>query len=127
MDDNLLKVGKYKSEFNDILDINISELDIYRSNGLSVHMTKRRHENCLRYIDCIPEIINEPDYIGVNPNEKETESIELIKRYDDNVLVGIKLDKDRGYLYVSTMYDVQESKIQRRLYSGRIKEYLIDK
>lgn len=80
-----------------------------------------------KYIDYIPDIIDNPDYIGVNPNENGTDSIELIKRYRDNVMIGIKLDKENDYLYVSTMHDIQESKIQRRLYSGRIKEFHGDK
>ena len=37
-------------------------------------------------------------------------------------MIGIKLDKDGDYLYVATMYEVQESKIIRRLHSGRIKK-----
>ena len=112
MGENLLKVGRYNPEFNKVLGINIAEIDIYRSKGLPAHMLKSRHEKCLKYIDYIPEIIRCPDYIGVNPNEKGTDSIELIKRYKDN-----------EYLYVSTMHDIQESKIQRRLFSGRIKAF----
>lgn len=123
MDENLIKVGTYKIEFNEILGIDISELDIYQSSGLKKHMLKSRHEKCLKYIECISEIINDPDYIGVNPNENGADSIELIKRYEDNVLIGIKLDRDNDYLYVATMHDIQESKIQRRLHSGRIKKY----
>lgn len=42
-------------------------------------------------------------------------------QYEDNVMVGIILDTEDEYLYVSTMHDVQESKILRRLHSGRIK------
>lgn len=53
--------------------------------------------------------------------------MELVKKYNDNVMVGIKLDIERNYLYVSTMHDVQESKILRRLHSGRLKEFSIDK
>lgn len=127
MDNNLIKVGKYDKKFNDILGLNIDELDIYRSKGIPSHMIKRNHGKCLKYIDYIPDIIDNPDYIGINPNENGTESIELIKRYKDNVLVGIKLDKNNSYLYVSTMHDIQESKIQRRLHSGRIKELNVDK
>ncbi|MCM1326719.1 MAG: hypothetical protein NC243_09405 [Lachnoclostridium sp.] len=67
-----------------------------------------------------------PDYIGINPNENGVKSVELIKRYRDNVMIGIKLDSDNGYLYVSTMHDIQEKKIERRLFSGRIKEFVID-
>ena len=114
--EELIKVGKYNLEFNDILGINIDELEIFRSKGLPSHMVKRKHFKCLKYIDYIPDIILDPDYIGINPNEPEV-SIELVKRYTDNVMIGIKLDTDGNYLYVSTMHDVQESKIPRRLHS----------
>lgn len=126
MDDNVLKVGKYNAKFNDILGLNIEEVDIYRSKGLPTHMVKSKHFRALKYIDYIPEIIEQPDYIGVNPNENGTESVELIKRYKDNILVGIKLDEENGYLYVSTMHDIQEGKINRRLHSGRIKPFSVD-
>lgn len=124
--DHLLNVGRYNQKINQILNISIPELDIYRSEGLLVHMRKRKHFKCLKYLDCIPDIIANPDYVGVNPNE-EGKTIELIKRYEDAVLLGIKLDIDGGYLYVSTMYDLQEAKIARRLYSGRIKKFNVDK
>ncbi|MDD6414094.1 MAG: hypothetical protein PUG06_08530 [Blautia sp.] len=81
-----------------------------------------KYQNFLKYIDYIPDIIENPDYAGVNPNEKKNSSFELIKRYKDNVMIGIKLDKDGDYLYVATMHEVQESKIIRRLHSGRIKK-----
>jgi len=123
MNDNLLKVGDYNTKFNDILNLNIDTLEIYRSKGLPAHMLKSKHQKCLKYIDFIPDIIKEPDYIGVNPNENGTQSIELIKCYKDNIMIGIKLDSDNNYLYVSTMHDVQQKKIDRRLYSGRIKKF----
>lgn len=126
MNDNLLKVGKYNSQFNNILGIDIEELEIYRSKGLPAHMIKSGHGKCLKYIDYIPNIIEQPDYIGINPNENGTKSVELIKRYRDNVMIGIKLDSDNEYLYVSTMHDIQEKKIERRLFSGRIKKFTVD-
>ena len=123
--EELLKVGKYNLKFNELLGIDIKDFEIYRSKGLPSHMVKRKHFNCLRYIDYIPDIILEPDYIGVNPNEQGL-SIELIKRYADNVLIGVKLDAEKEYLYASTMHDVQEAKITRRLHSGRIKAFSVD-
>ena len=123
--EQLIKVGKYNLDFNALLGIEIDELNIYRSKGLPSHMVKRKHYKCLKYIDYIPDILIEPDYIGINPNEEGT-SIELIKKYDENIILGIKLDTDGEYLYVSTMYDIQESKISRRLFSGRIKPISVD-
>lgn len=124
--EELLKVGEYNPKFNEILGIDIGNLEIYRSKGLRSHMVKRKHFKCLKYIEYIPDIILNPDYIGINPNEPST-SIELVKRYADNVMIGIKLDTDGEYLYVSTMHDIQESKIARRLHGGRLKEFLVDK
>lgn len=123
--EELLKVGTYNPAFNEILGTSLDELEIYESKGLKAHMIKRKHFSCLKYIDCIPDIIMNPDYIGINPNEAG-DSVEYIKRYDNNVLLGIKLDTSANYFYVSTMFDIQESKITRRLHSGRIKQINID-
>lgn len=124
--EDLLRVGSFTEKFNNVLGANMEPLDIFRSKGLPAHMVKRKHYKCLKYIDYIPDIIANPDYIGINPNESGG-SIELVKRYEDNVLLGIKLDTDGQYLYVSTMYDVQESKVSRRLHSGRLKQFEVDK
>ena len=124
--EELILVGEYNIELNDILDIYIEKMIIYRSKGLPTHMVKRKHYNCLKYIDYIPEIIKNPDYVGVNPNES-TISFELIKKYLDNIMIGIKIDTDGRYLYVSTMHDIQESKVKRRLFSGRLKQISVDK
>jgi hypothetical protein len=122
--DKMLEVGIYQEEFNKILNIDLPTGTIYQSKGLSIHMKKRKHFKCLKYIDNISDIIKNPDYIGINPSEDN--SIELIKKFKDNVLIGIKLDTEENYLYVSTMHDVQESKIERRLNGGRLKKYIRD-
>lgn len=118
-ENDLIEAGMFKDDFNKILDISLPIGMIYQSKGLSAHMIKRKHFKCLKYLDKINEILDDPDFVGINPNEDN--SIELIKRFNDNVLIGIKLDTDKNYLYISTMHDVQESKIQRRLHSGRLK------
>ena len=74
--ENLYKVGEYNGEYNRILDIDLPCAPIYVSCGLRKHI-QSRHSNCLDYIDKIPEIINNPDYIGKNPTEPN--SIELVK------------------------------------------------
>jgi len=126
MSNKMLIMGEYKPGFNDVLGISIESQTIFRSSGLLTHMIKRKHFKCLKYIDFIPDIIANPDYIGISPNEKDGESIEFIRRYEVNVLVGVKLDSKKNYLYVSTVHDIQESKLERRLHSGRIKVYKVE-
>lgn len=127
MDENkFIEVGIYKELFNQITGANLPIDKIYRSKGLSTHMIKRKHGKYLKYLNRLEEIIKNPDYIGSNPNEDANTSIELIKKLDDNVMIGIKLNIEENYIYVSTVHGIQESKIERRLHSGRIKEIPID-
>ena len=116
----MIKVGEYTELFNDLLNRHFDLLDIMMSDGLRIHMVRRGHLDCLTYIDQIEDIISNPTYIGINPATEGT-SFELIKNFGEKVLVGIKLDVSGTYYYVSTMYTVQTSKINRRLNSGRIK------
>ncbi|AZV58604.1 hypothetical protein [Clostridium sp. AWRP] len=124
--DKLIQVGRFYQKLNDIIGSNLPLQKIYRSKGLPAHLIKEKHFNCLKHIDDISNIIKNPDYVGINPNEKG-DTVELIKVLNKNILVGIKLDVDENYLYVSTMYDIQESKLRRRLHSGRVKKFIIDK
>lgn len=119
--DSFIEVGLFTEEFNKIMGTNIPLGIIYQSKGLAKHMIKSGHGKCLKYLDNLSDIIKNPDYIGRNPNELN--SIELIKKYKDNVLIGIKVNTKDNYVYVSTMHDVHESKISQRLYGGRIKYF----
>jgi len=87
---------------------------------LRSHLLKHKHFDCLKHLENIREILASPDYIGVNPNEPD--SVEYVKVYEKNILVGVKLETTEGYFYVASVYSLQESKLARRLHSGRLKK-----
>ena len=112
---DLIKVGKYDLRYNELLSIDIEELDIFRSKGLPAHMVKRKHFNCLKYIDYLPEIIENPDYVGVNPNEND-KSIKIIENKEiPNFLRCFSSNysyKELGNLNpCEYYYDIKEKKI----------------
>lgn len=113
------KVGTYPQKFNDLLGLSLPCIDIMQSDGLEVHIRKR-HAGYEPYLSKLSEIIRQPDYIGRNP--KEPHSVELVKRLDENILVAIKLDTKRDYLYVASLYPISEYKIESRLKSGRLRK-----
>jgi hypothetical protein len=119
MDENTYNIGLYNGEYDSLLGINLPKLNIVQSAGLEKHILKR-HPDCLKYLDKIGEIVSSPDYVGVNP--KESGGFELIKQYDNNVLVGIKIDIKKDYYYVATLHDIKQSKVDNRLFSGRLKK-----
>lgn len=115
---------KVSSEIKKKLNIETDIENIIVSKGLKAHILKSRHENILKYFSELENIVNNPDYIGVNPREKGI-SLEYIKVLDDNVLLAIKLDTKRNYFYTASMYEVTDSKLKSMLKSGRIKKYNI--
>ena len=98
----------------------IGTTKVYRSSGLDKHILKR-HPECIEYLSIIPAIIRTPDYIGRNPNESDP-SFELVKIFDNNIQIGIKLDKKDNYLYVATLHTITDSKLEHRIKSGRLKK-----
>ena len=97
----------------------LSNYTIYQSNGLMKHIEKR-HPDCISYLNNISDIIKNPDYIGVSPNET-VPSFELVKKLNNNILVGIKLDKKDNYFYVATLHTITTAKLNRRIANGRLK------
>jgi len=82
---------------------------------LLAHLINRKHFVAAKYIDYLPDIIRQPDYIGIH-----NDSIELVKCYRDNIFISVKLDVSRSMYYVATMFDVKQSKIESYVKSGRL-------
>ncbi len=83
-------------------------------------MENRHGEIYKLYSDRIGEIIEHPDYLGINPHDS---SLEYYKTYKA-VTVHIKLavrPTNKGYYFAKTMYEVNEVSLNSYLKSGRIK------
>ena len=120
MENKLIKVGNISGKLSNYVPLGLG-YNIFCSKGLKKHVQKR-HPDCLKYMNIIPDIISAPDYIGRNPRE-EANSIEMIKRLDNNVLIGIKLDIAGGYYYVATLHTITDAKLNNGLNSGRLTKY----
>lgn len=120
MSEERIPVGTYQERFNEQLGLSLPVGTIYRSDRLINHI-QRRHPDCVDYMDKLPEMIAAPDYIGTNP--KEPNSMELVKVFEDNILVAVKLDVKKGYLYVASFYDITDGKLHNRVNSGRLQKF----
>jgi len=118
---NLFKVGDYIENFNAKTGQQLPCGPIYQSFGLETHIKKHHPDSGTHLLSYIPSVIKSPDYIGKHPNEPD--SIELVKKICENVMVCIKLDSKNGYLYVASVFEIKESKLNNRLNSGRLKKY----
>ena len=120
----LVCVGKLDiGRINSLLHMNFRDGKVFIHNGTIDHI-----ESCHRgiyemYRNRMASLIEFPTMVGKNPTEKD--SIEL---YDLSVhlIMGIKRDRQRGYLFCASMYvlDDWDRKIRDRLAGGRIKRYV---
>ncbi len=115
--EKLIFVAEVRKSLLSELSLDGLEVKVYRSKGLLAHLLKRRHYVAAKYLDFIPDIINEPDYAGTTGGQ-----IELVKCFRDSIFLSIKLDKAKGTYYVATMFDVKQSKIESYCRSGRLKK-----
>jgi hypothetical protein len=115
--DKMIFIAELPNSLRTFLQIQKTAIRIYRSKGLLAHLLKRKHYKAAKYLDYISEIITSPDYAGVFDNE-----IELIKIFKDNIFLSIKLDASKDIYYVSTLFDVNQSKIESYCKSGRLKK-----
>ena len=121
MKDNIFPVAPFNKLINKHLGYEFEYDFIYQSSGLEKHILKR-HPECSEYLQYLSFIINHPDYIGINPNEPGT-SFELVKVFDKNIQIGIKLDVKEDYLYVATLHSITNGKLQHGLENGRLKRF----
>ena len=66
------------------------------------------------------EFQNDPDYIGIYKNDEGQTAIEFIKKAYTNLLLGVEVDEEKQYIYVTTMYPITDRKIENRIYSGKL-------
>ena len=113
--DKLIAVARFNTELNRYLDTDYDAFIIFRSKGLLAHLIKRQHFQAAKYYDYLPDIITNPDYIGLNGSV-----LEMVKCYKDNIFITIKLDIKKNRYYVATMFDIKEAKLDSYIRSGRL-------
>lgn len=116
------EIGYISSDINNALKTLInSSIDLEGAvilvgpNNLN-HVQERHPESFNKYTESLSEIISSPDYVGVHPNGQ---SIELIKKLEENVLVAIRL-RSNGPLWVKSFYEITNSKLSNYVSSGRV-------
>lgn len=113
------KIGKFSKKIIDLLNLNIPEnTEIYIGNQNREHMEKKHSHDYYYYHHLLPNIISNPDYVGIEPKNN---SIEYIKEVsiDPSVIIKIAIRvSSNGKYFVRTMYNISDHKIQSALNKG---------
>ncbi|GAB6169991.1 PBECR2 nuclease fold domain-containing protein [Clostridium carnis] len=118
------RVGYFREKMAEYLGVEYTGT-IYASPGVIKHIKKRHGKHLSKKIsgnllETMKNIIEEPDYVGIYKLTEREVLIELVKKIDTNILIGIEIDNYSEYIYVSTMYPITEGKVNNKLYSGKL-------
>lgn len=119
------KVGKIKISISELLELDLPRI-VYASPGVINHIKKRHGRQFTKkmkdnIIDIIEKVIKEPEYVGLDYRRGTGGSLELIKKIDNIILLlGLEIDLEEQYIYVATMYPITLSKMNARIYRGRL-------
>lgn len=116
-----IKIGEFSQNVIDSLGINKKPCNIFMWSDRIKYSEKHKgnYLNNEEYIKCmeqIPNIIENPDFVGLHPNK---DSIQYIKQVDRNMLVGVRLKTDNA-LYYSADYPITNSQLQNYIDTGRV-------
>lgn len=121
-----IKIGELKSDVIELLNLDLKPQNInIWSPRLQEHCEKHKNEysSITAYntaIKSIPDIINNPDFIGLH---KENGNLQYIKKLDDISLIGVKIIKGKGNLLFRTIFPITEDKLNYYLSKNRIIPY----
>ena len=119
------KVGKIKISISELLELDLPRI-VYASPGVINHIKKRHGRQLTKkmkdnIIDIIEKIIKNPEYVGLDYRRVSVGSLQLIKKVDNIILLlGLEIDIEEQYIYVATMYPITLSKLNGRVYKGRL-------
>jgi hypothetical protein len=119
------KVGKIKISISELLELELPRI-VYASPGVINHIKKRHGRQLTKkmkdnIIDIIEQVVKDPEYVGLDYKGVNGGSIELIKKVDNVILLlGLEIDLEEKYIYVATMYPITVSKMNSRVYRGRL-------
>lgn len=116
-----IKIGELKPEVIDILNLDLKPQNInIWSTRIDEHCEKHKEEYSSpkaynQAVKSIPNIISNPDYVGLHKNG----NIQYIKKLDDISLVGVQVIKCGGGLLFRTIFPITEDKLKYNIKNGK--------
>jgi hypothetical protein len=116
------KVGEFSETIINQLQLNIpvgTPILIGESN--EAHIKSRHPYEYEMYYDRIPEIVTEPDYIGINPKDS---SIQFVKEFlvnSDYIRVAVKITSNTK-CYVKTLHLLSTCNAENYISKGTLKK-----
>ncbi len=117
------QIGIVNKKVIQLLDLKYTkELPIIIGESNLAHMQKEHPKDFEKYGNNIEDIINNPTYVALNPNQNSIEYIKEYKIDDEFVLVAVRVTNN-GTMFARTLFVMTERKKEKYLSKGYARKY----
>lgn len=115
-------VGIVTNHIANLLGISsITNPSIYMGDSNVKHMQTSHPTDYAKYSSEIPNILRNPDYVGLNPRDN---SIEYVKEYlinNEYVKVAVRISSNGNY-YARSLYVLNNNRVNNFIKAGTLKK-----
>lgn len=115
-------VGVISPNIETLLNISVEgDRNIYLGQSNITHMQSSHPDDYEKYKDELPNILTNPDYIGINPGDG---SLEYVKEYridNEFVKVAVRISSGKKY-YARSLYVLNNNRVHNFIEKGTLKK-----
>lgn len=116
------KIGVIKKEIIEILGLDLKcEAPIYIGESNYRHILEKHKSDFIKFGVYIDNIIENPDFVGINPKDKSIEYVKEFKIEDEFVKVAIRVSGNGNY-FVRSMYTLNKNRVEKFIKTGNLKK-----
>lgn len=118
------EVGTLNSKVISLLGLHSNEMKIVIGKDKLKYIEKHKHkfknnDEYIRHIESLPDIIENPDFVGLHPSG---DSIEYIKQIDEILLIAVRI-RNQGKLWIKSVFPITKDKLETYKRAGSLREY----
>ena len=115
-------VGHITLQVENLLHINSgSDKNIYLGSSNIQHMMTSHPADYQKYGPYISDILNSPDYVGINPKDYSIEFVKEFKKENEYVKVAVRVSIG-GKHYARSLYVLNNNRVHNFIASGTLKK-----
>ncbi|MCL1823187.1 MAG: PBECR2 nuclease fold domain-containing protein [Oscillospiraceae bacterium] len=116
------EIGIIKREIINALNLPVTpETPIYIGKTNINHMRIKHPDTFIKYNEYIPMILDNPDYIGINPKDGSIEYVKEFLSGNEYVKVAVRVSTKNKY-FARSLYVLNKTRVENFINKGTLKQ-----
>ncbi len=114
-------IAHFTQEIIDLLELPCEAgTPIYLGASNIEHMKQRHPKDYNQYSPILPDILNHPDYVGLNPKDKSVEFVKEVQVGEEYIKAAVRIALSGKY-YARSLYLLQNNRVKNFIAKGTLK------